>query len=201
MSNDRKLFKFYKSYFDVMNELPEKDQLPFIKAILEKQFYNREPELKGIVKLAYISQKHSIDRQVQGYIDKTERPILDPMQGGAVGGAVDPSIQLKEEVKEEVKKEVQTKSTDFDFDLFLKFLNVTLKKNHRIISDKVKNAYKARLKQGYTKDDIKQAIINASKDTFHKENDYKYLTPEFFSRPDKLEKFISFKPNKPKIHL
>lgn len=109
MDNGRKLFKFYKSYLDVMNELPEKNQLEFIKALLNKQFYNIDPELKGIVKLAYISQKHSIDRQVQGFIDKTGYDFSDPMQGGAQGGVIDPKLQLEIEVQTEIESESKSK--------------------------------------------------------------------------------------------
>ena len=101
--SERKLFKFYKSYMDVMNELPEKNQLEFIKAILNKQFYGVEPNLKGIVKLAYVSQKHSIDRQVKGFEDKTGITILDPIKGGVIGGVIDPTPQIEIEV--EIKEE------------------------------------------------------------------------------------------------
>jgi len=66
----RKHFKFYKSYFDVYNELPAKDRLLFIDALFNKQFLGEDPKnLKGMSKFAYVSQKHSIDRQVKGFED------------------------------------------------------------------------------------------------------------------------------------
>ena len=49
--------------------------------------------------------------------------------------------------------------------------------------------YKARLKEGYTKDDIKNTIINSAKDDYHKETNFKYLTPEYFSRSVTIDKF------------
>jgi len=85
---ERKQFKFYKSYFDVGRELKDKDRLEFYDALLNKQFYNIEPELKGMANFAYISQKHSIETQVKGYENKlsVDLTMLHPMQGGTQGG-------------------------------------------------------------------------------------------------------------------
>jgi hypothetical protein len=61
MDNQRLMFKFYKSYFDIAQELDAKDRLAFYDALLNKQFLDIEPDLKGLAKFAYISQKHNID--------------------------------------------------------------------------------------------------------------------------------------------
>ena len=53
----RLLFKFYRSYFDVACELSDKDRLAFYDAIMQRQFLGIEPNLKGVSKLAYVSQK------------------------------------------------------------------------------------------------------------------------------------------------
>ena len=72
-NNSRKAFNFYLSYFDVYQELSDKDKLIFIDALLNRQFYGVEPtDLKGMVKFAYISQKHNIDAQVEGFENKTK---------------------------------------------------------------------------------------------------------------------------------
>jgi hypothetical protein len=100
----RKAFQFYKSYYEVVNELKnDKDKLNFLMALLKKQFEDVEPELKGLAKLAYISQKHSIESQVAGYKNKVgyEPPTEPPM----VVPYIPPSVQEKEEEKEEVKLE------------------------------------------------------------------------------------------------
>ena len=96
----RKAFNFYRSYYDVFKELPEKDKLKFIESLLDRQFTGLEPDLKGISKLAYISLKHSVDAQIKGFEDKTGIK-LDPTQGGSVGGSVAPSVQEKEKEKEQ----------------------------------------------------------------------------------------------------
>ena len=75
---NRKAFNFYRSYYDVVNELPNEDKLEFLMALLNKQFNNVEPELTGISKFAYISQKYAIDAQVDGYLNKTKNTPTEP---------------------------------------------------------------------------------------------------------------------------
>jgi len=66
---NRKAFKIYRSYYEVAKELPEELRGEFLMAILEMQFEGKEPKLQGMVKFAFISQKHSLDKQLQGYKD------------------------------------------------------------------------------------------------------------------------------------
>jgi len=104
----REGFNFYRSYWDVANELNDKDRLAFYDALMKRQFTGIETDLEGMSKFAYLSQKHSIDRQVKGYEDKTKKTLLnptqDPTQGGRQGGSVHPSLQVKE--KEKVKEKI-----------------------------------------------------------------------------------------------
>lgn len=112
----RKAFNFYRSYWEVANELNNNDRLEFYDALLKREFTGEESELSGMVKFAYLSQKHSIDNQVEGYVNKTVklRPNEDPWQGGVKGGCVTPSVQEKEKVKEKVKlKTIDTRKQEF----------------------------------------------------------------------------------------
>jgi hypothetical protein len=113
----RLLFKFYRSYFDVACELSDKDRLAFYDAIMQKEFLGIEPNLKGSARLAYISQKHSIDAQVKGWEDyfKTqlsnnqdiENPIIPPM--------IPPMIQEEEKEKEKNKEKEYLSFLQKDF--------------------------------------------------------------------------------------
>ena len=114
---ERKLFKFYKSYYDVACELADKDRLAFYDAIMQRQFLGIEPNLKGVAKLAYVSQKHNIDAQVKGWEDRTNEKLLDTqlfnnhMQGGVQGGTSG-GMQggcIQEEVEEKEKEKVEEK--------------------------------------------------------------------------------------------
>tara|TARA_R110000744_G_scaffold140828_1_gene252138 strand:+ start:1668 stop:2315 length:648 start_codon:yes stop_codon:yes gene_type:complete len=195
----RKAFKFYRSYYDVYNELSDKEKILFIEALLDRQFRGIKPkELKGMVRFAYLSQEHSIDLQVKGYEDATKiklipeknpsidpniDPSVDPYEGGLEGPYIDPSMQEKEKEKEKEKGQV------VDFDLLVKFYNNTFGRKTITISSKAKKQIKDRLKEGYTKIDLQNALINAKNDSYHIETNFKYISLEFISRPDKFERF------------
>jgi uncharacterized phage protein (TIGR02220 family) len=188
----RKGFNFFRSYFDVYNELDNvQDKVEFIDALLNRQFLGVKPtELKGMAKFAYISQTNSIDSQVKGYEDKTKN-ILTPAVG-VNKKDLTPSLQV--EVEEKVEVEVQdvkdTKvSTSIDFDKLLIAFNEITNKKCRVVNPKTRAQLKARLKEGYTKQNIKDAIINCYNNKHHKESNHEYLTLEFITRPDKLERY------------
>ena len=48
---------------------------------------------------------------------------------------------------------------------------------------------------GYTKENIIDAMLTVSKDSFHVETNFKHIGLDFFARPDKLSKY-SFKSEK-----
>ena len=113
----RQAFNFYRSYWDVAKELNDKDRLAFYDALLTRQFTGEETELKGLVKFAYLSQKHSIDKQIKGYEDKTKRPLQDPSQDPTQGGTQGPSVQEKEKGKGKEKGYIPSKDEFIAFAL------------------------------------------------------------------------------------
>jgi hypothetical protein len=115
----RKGFNFFRSYYDVYNELEnDADKVAFIDALLDRQFLGIKPlNLTGMAKFAYISQTNSIDSQVKGYEDKT-KTILTPTVGGRQGGNQPPTEQV--EVKEKVKEDNNIDSRKLKFAATLK---------------------------------------------------------------------------------
>lgn len=114
---NRKAFNFYRSYYDLVIELPDEQKIQFLMAILNKQFLDIEPQLDGLVGLLYKSQKHSIDAQVNGYKNKkgithTEPPCQPPSVVPSLPPTEPPSVQEKEKEKEkgEEKEQVYEKS-------------------------------------------------------------------------------------------
>ena len=117
----REAFNFYRSYFDVLDMMNKEEQLDFLIALLKKQFYGIEPSLKGQSKFAYISQKHSIDKQVEGWENKTKcklslptedpslPPTEPPTQDPYLPPTEPPYLQVEEEGKE--KEEVEVEKT------------------------------------------------------------------------------------------
>lgn len=83
------------------------------------------------------------------------------------------------------------KGEKIDFTLLLEFYNKTFGKQARIVNDKVKRAYNARMKEGYLKEDIQKAMQVCKLNDFHKSNNFQYCTLEFFSRSDTLDKYAT----------
>jgi len=77
---------------------------------------------------------------------------------------------------------------------FLEKFNILLNRKFKVLDKKTTGQLNARLKEGFTIEDILKATENCSKDKYHIENP-QYLTPEFITRTDKLQKYLNSKPN------
>jgi uncharacterized phage protein (TIGR02220 family) len=196
----RKAFNFLRSYFDVFNEIPtDKDKLEFLTSIINKQFLDEDPKGLGFISnLCYESQRHQIESSVNGW----KRANKDtPLTTLGTNPPTTPRTDPKEEEEQEKEKgEVQEEGeytpvdsqqniNDIDFKQLLEFINSHTGKKYRVINKTTKQKYKARLKEGFTNTDIGNAIKNAVQIKYHKENGFQYLTPEFFSRADTINKY------------
>ena len=76
-----------------------------------------------------------------------------------------------------------------DFEKLKDFINQKTGRDFKLVNKQVQGKYLARLKEGYSKQDILDAVSNAVKNDYHKENNFKYLTLEFFSRSETLDKY------------
>lgn len=80
---------------------------------------------------------------------------------------------------------------NIDWDRLLELFNNKFGRRVRVIPDKAKKQIRDRFKEGYSKQDFLVAMDNAKKDQYHIDNNYKYITLEFLSRPDKFERYSS----------
>lgn len=200
----RKAFNFLRSYFDVFNELEkDKDKLDFLTSIINKQFLDEDPkDLNFIVNLCYQSQRHQIESSVKGWERASKDTLLTtPTTTLPTTPTTTYVTNPKEEEEEEEEKEERdisspTEKTNINFKDLLEFINLKTQREFKVINDSVKAKYKARIKEGYTKQDILNAITNACNDEYHKENNFKYLKPEYFSRANTLD-LHAFKKQKP----
>jgi hypothetical protein len=161
----RKGFNFFRSYFDVYNELDnDEDKVAFMDALLERQFMGVKPtELKGMAKFAYISQTNSIDSQVKGYEDKTktklnplENVIITPTEPPAYGGKVTPTLQVEEKVEEEVEE-----SITIEEEIFKKASSKYKMYSEQLYKDKV-------FIEALSRNQIKDPNKDVCKNTIHK---------------------------------
>ena len=101
----RQAFNFYRSYYDILDDITrDQDKLTYLLALLDRQFKGIEPTLENIPRLVYNSQKHSIDKQVEGWENKTGTkldPTVPPTQPPYV------QVQVQEEGEEEGKGQEQ----------------------------------------------------------------------------------------------
>lgn len=89
------------------------------------------------------------------------------------------------------ESKVKENKINIDSSKLLEVFNSILGKKARVVPEKAQKQLKARLKEGYTKEDIVKALRNAAKDQHHLDTNYKYLTLEFITRSDKLERFVN----------
>ena len=116
-----------------------------------------------------------------------------PKKGEAMDKAMVKHAASKGQSNSPINKQVNniTIEQEIDSSKLLSLFNSLLGKQAKVVNAKTKTQIKQRLKEGYTKDDIVNAIRNASKDPFHIESSYKYLTLEFLTKPDKLDRFVN----------
>ena len=106
-------------------------------------------------------------------------------------------VEVEYEAKDEVEieheidkpKPIPKVKEDIDFDLLLTYINKTLNRSFKVINKDVRSKYRARIKDGYAKEDIMKSVLNASRTKYHIDNGYTYLTPEFFSRSVTIDKY------------
>jgi hypothetical protein len=73
---ERKSFSFFISYWEAIEELPEKEQLPVLKAIIKYAFFDEEPtQFKGVKRAVFLLVKPTLD--------KSKKKAANGKQGGS----------------------------------------------------------------------------------------------------------------------
>ena len=79
---------------------------------------------------------------------------------------------------------------------FSKIRGVNFKETNKVLI-----SFTARIKDNFTWKDMIVALKNAMTDKYHIENNFNDLTPEFFTRADKLDKYLNYQPKSKKSSL
>ena len=181
--SDRKGFNFLKSYHDVFQLLDnDKDKADFMSCVFNKQFHGINPDftnLSAMCKMAYVSQKHSLDKSVKGFEDKTGKKITSlersfeanpkPLKRSfeANSEPLERSFeQVQEEVQEKEKEEVQEKEKEKEKEKYS-----LVPKTKKVFEEEINNTYNSCLKffeEHLRPEDEKQE--NSWKDTIEKLN-------------------------------
>ena len=202
MAKDKKSVLLYCDIIHTVEKMDNETAGEFFKHYL-RYINDLNPNTDNmVVDIAFESVKQNLKRDLKKYENICERNALNGSKGGRPKKPKKPSGLIgnpKEPKKADTDNDTDTdidinnntsaKADGIDFDLLLNFINKTLNKNFRTINKTLQAKFKARLKDGYTKEDIQKAILGASKASFHKESKYKHLRPEFFSRADKIDMY------------
>jgi len=82
------------------------------------------------------------------------------------------------------------KGDDFNIhcERFVKYVSEQTGRKFKTLNDKNKRKLQSTIKQ-YSWEQIRDAVYYATQNKFHKDNNYQYLTPEFFTRPETIDKY------------
>lgn len=195
MAENKKTFIFYSDWINMVNEMPDSDAGQLLKHILA-YVNDKNPEtINPLVKLAFGHMKPMLKADLikwsgirekrkefgkKGGLAKAKQKLANGKQLVAVNDNVNvtSNVLLKKEPKEGI-----------NFSGLLGCINSAFSKKLKVINATTQKKFNARLKDGYSKDDIFNAITNASHDEFHKESNFKWCTPEYFSRSTTLDKY------------
>lgn len=95
----------------------------------------------------------------------------------------------EENIREDISVEPSTKVDSINFKALLSYFNEVFNKKCTVVPETAKRSFNARIKEGYTKDNIRSAMNNVKTDEFHKEQDFKYATLSYFSRSKTLDTY------------
>lgn len=220
MADDKKSIIVYSDWIELFEELTDDEAGKLIKHFFRYVNDKNPIAPDRITELSFIPIKQSLKRDLIKWegikVKRSEAgkksaearqqtsanlTSVESVEQTSTNPTVSVSVSVNDSVSD-INKDlyVEQKKLDhpkIDFDKLLQFINQATGRNFKVINKAVKGKYIARLKEGYTKDQIIKAVVNACKDKNHIENGFKYLTPEFFSRPDKIEMHGSEQTNQP----
>jgi uncharacterized phage protein (TIGR02220 family) len=194
MAKDKKSFILYGDIIHTVEKLSDTDAGQLLKHILRYVNDQNPTTDNTLVEIAF----EPIKQQLKRDLVKFNEVKLKRSEAGKAGAS-----KRWQEIANDSKR-IQTiakmavndndndsviNNTIINYQALLDFVNETFGRKFKVINDKVKKSYKARLKEGYKKEDIFEAIKNCKNVKYHIENNFQYCTPEFFSRSETLDKY------------
>lgn len=192
MAEGKKTFIFYSDWINMVREMPDEDAGALLKHVLS-YVNDEEPTTDNLlVKMAFGHMKPMLKQD----LNKWEKIREKRREAGKKGGQAnakqnEANAKQVQAVNVNVNDILLKKETKdiLDFVKLLSFINQKTGRKFKTINKDIKRKYEARLKDGYTKEDILNAVINAANLQYHKDNGCQHLTPEFFSRATTLDKY------------
>lgn len=187
-------FLLYADLKSTLDQLPDDVAGRLFKLILD-YVNDLDPSTDELVlKVAFEPIKQQLKRDLKEWEKVRGKRSIAGQLSAAQRGLFSTSVDsCSTDVTDNVNVNVNVNEYVIDWDKMINVYNLIFDKKSKVIADAVRKKYISRLKEGYTKEDIVNAMKNAKRDEFHKTTNppFKHLTLEFFSRPDKLDKFIN----------
>jgi len=198
----KKSFVLHRDSLVVLDELTDEQAGKLFKAI--RSYHEGDViDLDFAMKMAFLPFKNQFERDQETYqkivernrsngrkggaptkpktTQKTQSVIQEPKKADSDSDSVNDSDNEKED------KSTSTKVEGFDWDSLRLLINKTFGREFKTINKDVRKKYNARLKDGYTKKDVLNAINNCKNDKFHIDLNFHHCTPEYFSRSNTLD--------------
>ncbi len=205
MATGKKTFIFYSDWINIIREMPDKEAGGLLKHILSYVNDENPTTENPFVRMAFGHMKPLIKQDLKKWEEIREKRKVAGSKGGKqkVANAkqvlsstkqavpVNDNVNVSTKVDLNINTPTEVEDSKIDFKILLEYINKKTKRGFRTINAETRRKYKARLKDGYKKEDISNAIINAVNTQYHKDNNYQYLTPEFFSRANTLDKYCN----------
>ena len=191
MAKDKKSFLLYVDLIHTVEKLTDEQAGKLFKHVL-RYVNDKNPESDQFTEVVFEPIKQTLKRDLEKYEGIRQRNSENAKKrwdATACDRIPEMPTLTKNADSDSVSVSVKDINNNIDYLALLGFVNKTFGRRFEVINDKTKRAYKARLKEGYTKEQIIDAITNAAASKYHKDNNYQYCTPEFFSRAETIDKY------------
>ena len=189
MAKDKKSFLLYVDLIHTIEKLTDEQAGKLFKHVL-RYVNDQHPESDQFTEVVFEPIKQTLKRDLEKYEGIRQRNSENAKKRwDATACERIPKMPALTKNADSDSVSVNDTNNNIDYLALLGFVNKTFGRRFEVINDKTKRAYKARLKEGYTKEQIMSAITNAAVSKYHKDNNYQYCTPEFFSRAETIDKY------------
>lgn len=166
----------YSVWLYAVTEYYQGKEIVIKKKIVKKYFDNYKKTMNIVIQAKEFGKKGALKRLENQEVN--EYTLVDPLP-----------IPLDETLTVNNKEVNINNKVYIDFQALLEFMNLSFGRNFKVMNNSIKEKYKSLLKQGYSKQQITDSINNCKNNEYHKQNNYQYCTPEFFSRAETLDKY------------
>jgi hypothetical protein len=166
----------YSLWLYAVTEYYQGNEVVIKKKIVKKYFDNYKKTMNIVIEAKEFGKKGALKRYENQQVK--EDTLIDPLPN-----PLNDTLPVNNKVLNINNKEY------IDFQALLEVINISFSRKFEMINVPTQKKFYKLLKDGYKKQNILFAIKNCVNDSFHKENNYKYCTPDYFARPKTIDMY------------